>query len=122
MGVYFEMQTLEERLFDEKNNYYVATSQNLFSAPSLDNDLETDNLIIGAGLAGLSTAMGLIERQVEDVTLIDAQRVGFGASGRNGGFVFGGFSLPEERLVQQLGIEQGRWAYELTNSSVDLIR
>ena len=116
------MQTLEERLFDEKNNYYVATSQNLFSAPSLDNDLETDNLIIGAGLAGLSTAMGLIERQVEDVTLIDAQRVGFGASGRNGGFVFGGFSLPEERLVQQLGIEQGRWAYELTTSSVDLIR
>jgi gamma-glutamylputrescine oxidase len=50
-----------------------------------------DVCIVGGGLAGLSTALGLGERGVRDVIVLEAQQVGFGASGRNGGFVFGGY-------------------------------
>jgi Glycine/D-amino acid oxidases (deaminating) len=59
--------------------------------------------IIGGGLAGLSTALGLAERGVTDVVVLEAEQVGFGASGRNGGFVFGGYSLDCADLLKTLG-------------------
>jgi gamma-glutamylputrescine oxidase len=55
--------------------------------------------IIGGGYAGLNTALGLAERGVRDVVLLEREQIGFGASGRNGGFVFGGYSLGEQSLL-----------------------
>src|SRR5690606_41736675 len=67
--------------------------------------------VIGGGFAGLTTALGLGERGMQDVGLLAAHAVGHGASGRNGGFVFGGFSLGEERLLQSLGKQHARELY-----------
>jgi gamma-glutamylputrescine oxidase len=78
--------------------------------------------IIGGGLAGLSTALGLIERGVRDVIVLEAQQVGFGASGRNGGFVFGGYSLDCADLLRILGAARARELYALTVDAVDLMR
>ena len=47
--------------------------------------------VVGAGFAGLNTALGLAARGVRDVVLLDARDIAHGASGRNGGYVFGGF-------------------------------
>ncbi len=125
------MQTLEDRLFSAQNNYYVATATDLFSAPqlmkqsanrALETALETDCLIIGGGLAGLATGMSLLERGEQKVTVIESRSVGYGASGRNGGFVFGGYSLGEAQLLHQLGEKDGRWAYELTTAAVETLR
>ncbi|MBW3551414.1 MAG: FAD-dependent oxidoreductase, partial [Proteobacteria bacterium] len=44
--------------------------------------------VVGGGFAGVNTALGLVERDVDDVVLLEAREIGFGASGRNGGFVF----------------------------------
>ncbi|QOC21629.1 FAD-binding oxidoreductase [Wenzhouxiangella sp. AB-CW3] len=78
--------------------------------------------IVGAGLAGLSTALGLIERGQRDVCVIDAAMPGAGASGRNGGFVFAGYSLDNEALVEQLGSTAARTLHGWTREAVSLMR
>lgn len=83
---------------------------------------ETTVCIVGGGFAGLATALGLVERGVRDVVILEAQRVGFGASGRNGGFVFGGYSLDCADLLRTLGPSDARALYRLTLDAVALIR
>lgn len=78
--------------------------------------------IMGGGLAGLSTALGLAERGVADIAVLEAEQVGFGASGRNGGFVFGGYSLDCADLLKTLGPARARELYTLTTDAVDLMR
>lgn len=78
--------------------------------------------VIGGGFAGLNTALGLIERGVRDVAVLEAHEVGHGASGRNGGFVFGGFSRGEDALLRDLGPERARRLYAGTLEGVELIR
>lgn len=88
----------------------------------LEQDLTVETCIIGGGYAGLSTALGLVERGHKDVVLIDAQDIGFGCSGRNGGFVFGGFSLGERDLLRSVGPEKGAALYQVTLDGIELIR
>ena len=105
------------------SSYYVATvpDRELGFGP-LRGLVDASVCIVGGGFAGLNTALGLAERGVRDVVLLESQRVGFGASGRNGGFVFGGFSRGEESLLQDLGPERARDLYSGTINAVELIR
>jgi len=66
--------------------------------------------------------MSLVERGVRDIVLLEAESIGHGASGRNGGFVFGGFSLDNAELLRQLGPVQARRLYGLTLDAVERIR
>lgn len=84
--------------------------------------LRARTVILGGGLAGLSAASSLVERGDRDTVLLEAQAVGHGASGRNGGFVFGGFSLEPEDLLRQLGEPAARSLYAATRDAVALIR
>lgn len=90
--------------------------------PTLNGARECAVCIIGAGFAGLGTALSLLERGVKDVVVLEAREVGFGASGRNGGFVFGGFSLGEPALLARAGDARARELYRLTLDAVELIR
>jgi gamma-glutamylputrescine oxidase len=90
--------------------------------PRLSGKQSANVCIVGGGLAGLSTALGLVERGVRDVVVLEAQQVGFGASGRNGGFVFGGYSLDCADLLRILGPARARELYALTTDAVDLMR
>ncbi len=101
--------------------FYQATADQVSYSP-LETNLDADVCIIGAGYAGLATALGLLERGVKNVVILEARTVGYGASGRNGGFVFGGFSLDNKDLVRQLGNERARALYQLTIDAVNLIR
>jgi glycine/D-amino acid oxidase-like deaminating enzyme len=103
------------------HSYYRATAGTT-DFPALSGNHEAQVCIIGGGFAGLATAAALMERGVKDVVVLESQHVGFGASGRNGGFVFGGFSLGERGLVDTVGIEQGRKLYQLTLDAVAQIR
>jgi len=105
------------------SNYYVATvPEREFGFGPLRGPAAASVCVVGGGFAGLNTALGLAERGVRDVVLLEAQRVGFGASGRNGGFVFGGFSRGEESLLRDLGPERARDLYAGTTQAVELIR
>ena len=78
--------------------------------------------IVGGGFAGLHTALALAERGVRDVVLLEREQIGFGASGRNGGFVFAGYSLGEQALLDQRGAVAARALFELTTEAVERIR
>lgn len=102
--------------------YYAATRREPNDHPPLSGRHRARVAIVGGGYAGLATALGLAERGIGDVLLLEAQSIGFGASGRNGGFVFGGYSLDEAALQQKVGSETARWMYELTRNAVGTIR
>jgi gamma-glutamylputrescine oxidase len=90
--------------------------------PALEGPVEAAVCVVGGGFAGLNVALGLAERGVRDVVLLESREIGYGASGRNGGFVFGGFSRGEDALLADLGPPAAREAYGLTMSAVRLIR
>ena len=81
--------------------------------PSLEHDLDVDVLIIGAGYTGLWTAYYLKRLAPElNVAIVEAQTAGFGASGRNGGWLMGNL-LGEDRLLAGLSVEQRRESFDL---------
>ena len=66
------------------SSWYVATARGLVEYPSLNGAVSADVCVVGAGYTGLSAALHLAGRGYS-VVVLDAQRVGWGASGRNGG-------------------------------------
>lgn len=103
-------------------SYYRATIEGRPEPRRLDGRTEAAVCVIGGGFAGLNTALALAERGVRDVVLLEAEEIGRGASGRNGGFVFGGFSRGEDALLRELGPERARALYRGTTDAVRLIR
>jgi gamma-glutamylputrescine oxidase len=103
-------------------NYYAETAGNAAALPALQGRIDASVCIVGGGFAGLNTALGLAERGIRDVVLLEADTPAFGASGRNGGFVFGGFSRGESALLRDLGSSRAKALYVGTTQAVDLIR
>jgi glycine/D-amino acid oxidase-like deaminating enzyme len=103
------------------SSYYEATVERpIYPSASAARE-EAQVCIVGGGFAGLATALGLVERGMRDIVLLEAERIGFGASGRNGGFVFGGYSLECADLLRALGPHDARSLYRLTLDAVELI-
>jgi gamma-glutamylputrescine oxidase len=102
--------------------WYAASARPFDPLPPLEGGYEARVAIVGGGYAGVCLALGLAERGVRDVVLLESHGIGHGASGRNGGFVFGGYSLGEDALRAQLGVERARRLYAATTDAVDLIR
>jgi glycine/D-amino acid oxidase-like deaminating enzyme len=87
------------------NSYYAATANDDTRYPSLEGTVTADVCVVGGGFSGVSTALSLAERGYK-VVLLEARRIGWGASGRNGGQMIAGIS-GEARIESQLG-EAGR--------------
>ena len=92
------------------NSLYAATAVPFLAAPSLSGDLACDVCVIGGGYTGLSAALHLAERGYDTVVL-EAQKVGWGASGRNGGQLGGAQVDLQPDLARRYGPEraQGLW-------------
>ena len=101
--------------------YYLATAPQL-DLPPLQGEHRAEVAVLGAGFAGLAVARGLQERGIAQVAVLEAHEVGHGASGRNGGFVFGGYSRDPARLLADWGPGTARSLYGLTRDAVALIR
>ncbi len=102
-------------------SYYRATTS-ATDYPALQGKHDAAVCIVGGGFAGLATAMSLMERGETNIILLEGDSIGYGASGRNGGFVFGGFSLGERSVVDTVGVEDGRKLYQMTLDAVAQIR
>jgi glycine/D-amino acid oxidase-like deaminating enzyme len=91
----------------------------LLARAALDQDLDVDVAIIGAGYTGLWTAYYL-KRQAPNlnIAIVEAQTAGFGASGRNGGWLMGNV-LGEDRLLADLPPEQRRASFDLLHGIPD---
>jgi glycine/D-amino acid oxidase-like deaminating enzyme len=103
------------------HSFYEATSAG-GTYPFLEGVHEAPVCIIGGGFAGLGTALSLAERGETGSIVLEAGNIGHGASGRNGGFVFGGFSLGERALLGSVGDDAGRALYRLTLAAVEQIK
>jgi len=104
------------------NSYYEHTTDRQADWEPVIGNSRARLVIIGGGYAGLATALGLAERGYRDIVLLEARSIGFGASGRNGGFVFAGYARSEEKLVSELPRDRGRRMYARTVAAVNLIR
>ncbi|MDE0306701.1 MAG: FAD-binding oxidoreductase [Albidovulum sp.] len=87
---------------------------------SLDADAMSDICIIGGGYTGLSAALHLAERGYS-VLLAEKERVGFGASGRNGGQVGSGQRLDQLTLENRVGEYKARQFWLLAEEAKDLV-
>jgi len=103
------------------NSYYAATAQTLPPFAQAKGALSCDVCVVGGGFMGLSTAWHLAMRGY-DVILLDAQRIGFGASGRNGGQVSMGQRVEQDELEGMVGKPHARELWDIGAQAVDLVR
>jgi gamma-glutamylputrescine oxidase len=105
---------------DYVDSFYSRTMSEPGAWPALDGAVETETCVIGGGLAGLATALDLAERG-RSVVLLDANRIGWGASGRNGGFMSPGFASGVAGLVEKVGRHKAREMYALSKMGHALV-
>lgn len=98
------------------NSYYAATANFLPEYPSAEDTVSCDVCVVGGGFTGLSCALHLAELGY-DVVLLEAERVGWGASGRNGGQVGSGQRKSQGELEAMLGTRHARCLWELAEES-----
>lgn len=87
---------------------------------ALNNHATFDVCVIGAGFTGLSTALHLAENR-HGVAVLDAHRVGWGASGRNGGQLGTGFNQNQKQLSALLGDQHARQLWQIAEDAKELI-
>ncbi len=116
-----DLLTANDRNGEYPQSWYTATAEAPGPYPAASGDLTCDVCIIGGGFTGLSAALHLAERGY-DVVLLEAQRVGFGASGRNGGQVGTGQRLEQDALEKMVGRDDARKLWDMALESVQLVR
>ncbi len=102
-------------------SYYAARATPLPRFPAAAGAISCDVCVIGGGFTGLSAAWHLAKRGY-DVVLVEASRVGFGASGRNGGQVGMGQRRAQDELEAMVGEGPARALWDLSLQSVDLVK
>jgi glycine/D-amino acid oxidase-like deaminating enzyme len=107
---------------DTVKSYWEATAAPLaLDVPPLNEDISCDVAIIGGGFTGLSAAIELAESGV-DVCVLEAGPIGWGASGRNGGFAcIGSHKLSYTAMIKRYGLAATRSFYNNMRESVDLV-
>jgi gamma-glutamylputrescine oxidase len=103
------------------DSYYVATAIGMEDRPALQGELTADVCVIGGGFTGLSAALNLAEQGL-DVVLLEAERIGFGASGRCGGLVGSGQRKDVLEMEAQFGVERSKQFWDFAERAKDEIR
>ena len=116
-----DLLTANDRAGEYPRSWYAASAEIPPPRPPAEGALKCDVCVVGGGFTGLSAALHLAERGYE-VILLEAQRVGFGASGRNGGQVGTGQRLEQDALEKLVGREDARALWDLALESVQLVR
>ncbi|HMG50356.1 MAG TPA: FAD-binding oxidoreductase, partial [Inquilinus sp.] len=101
-------------------SWYAATANRTLRFPSLDGDLRCDVLVVGGGYTGLSAAIELRERGL-DVVLVEAKRVGWGASGRNGGQAVTGFNKDISTIAAWVGRDDARKLWDMSEEAKTIL-
>lgn len=104
----------------EQLSMWEATANQRKERQPLQGDQHCDVVIIGGGFSGLSTAYHLQQKDSKTI-ILEKERVGFGASGRNGGELLTGYVVHASALAKKKGIETARQMLQLSLDSIDLI-
>ncbi|AMY68712.1 NAD(P)/FAD-dependent oxidoreductase [Frigidibacter mobilis] len=110
-----------DRRGEYPRSWYAATAAPLAPFAPLQGSARADVCIVGGGYTGLSAALHLAQRGLS-VVLLEAHRVGFGASGRNGGQVGSGQRLEQDELERIAGREAARHLWDLGEEAKALVQ
>ena len=102
-------------------SYYAATANKKDSGPPLQGTALADVCIVGGGFTGISAALELLERGFS-VIVLEAMRIGWGASGRNGGQIVNGYSRDLDVISNRYGEAAGRAIGAMALEGGDIIR
>lgn len=102
-------------------SYYAATRTALDPFPPLTGEVRADVAVVGGGYMGLSAALHLAEKGLK-VVVLEAQRVGFGASGRNGGQVGSGQRQDQDWLEGAVGRDHAHRLWDLAEDAKALVK
>jgi len=102
-------------------SWYAASAHSFDEFPPLQGGQTFDITIIGGGYSGLSSALHLAKNGYK-VAVVEAHRVGWGASGRNGGQISSGLSPDQEKIETLVGKELAKQVYSLGNEAADTVR
>jgi gamma-glutamylputrescine oxidase len=102
-------------------SYYEHSVSRPPPAPALHGSIRADVCVVGAGIAGLSTALHLAARGYR-VVVLEQHCVGWGASGRNGGQVLAGVACSQSKLRQLVGAADAARIWQISVDGVALVR
>lgn len=102
-------------------SYYAATRTDLDPFPTLLGEAKADVAVVGGGFMGLSAALHLAQAGLS-VVVLEAHRVGFGASGRNGGQVGSGQRQDQDWLESAVGMDHARRLWDMAEDAKALLR
>lgn len=103
------------------DTHYAATLAGESAYPSFEGQADTETIVIGGGLAGLATVLALAAAG-RPAILLEARRIGWGASGRNGGFASRGYPLTMPEIAARHGRDTARALWRLASQALDLVR
>ena len=106
---------------DYVESYYAATAPLAAPQPPLLGAHSADVCVIGGGIAGCSAALALAERGYR-VLLLEAQRIGWGASGRSGGQAIFGTAAEQSDLERWVGVADARKVWDLCLEGLALLQ
>src|SRR5581483_8383172 len=100
---------------------YAAQADQSLKFPALDGSTRAHVAVVGGGYTGLSAALHLAERGI-DVALLEAEQVGWGASGRNGGQLHSGQRRDQDWIEAKLGRENAIHLWRLAEEAKALVK
>lgn len=100
-------------------SYYAATVHERTDYPGLQGEHTADVVVVGAGFTGMSSALHLAERGYK-VAVVEASRVGWGASGRNGGQLIDGM-VEIDKIEKRLGLQAAHMAQQMGVECRDVV-
>ena len=113
-------QTTPHHLRKYPDSWYAATAPLMSALPALQGEEQADVCVIGGGYTGLSTALHL-RKKGYDVVLLEAERVGWGASGRNGGHVGTGQRADQASIEKWVGTDAAKELWKLSLEAVQKV-
>jgi hypothetical protein len=102
-------------------SFYAATANWQTNYPQLEGDIDVDVAIVGGGFSGVATAVELGERGY-NVALLESNRIGWGASGRNGGQIIGGYGRDPSAHRARIGSDGVAAVEEMGWECVEIIK
>lgn len=116
-----DILTINDEVGKYPNSYYAGATTLPDSYSQAEGEISTDVCVVGGGFSGLSAALHLA-RQGMKVVLLEANRLGSGASGRNGGQVGTGQRVEQIELEKKVGMEQAQTLWDMSLESVQLVK
>lgn len=103
------------------DSFYAHSVPNMPEYPQLQNDIECDVCVVGAGFSGLSSALHLAEKGFK-VVVLESAKVGFGATGRNGGQIVNSYSRDVDVIESRYDQNQAKALCDMIFEGGDIIR